>query len=493
MNKEDNKQEKDSLPEQAPPIETEEKTSITEHSFKINGEEIRYKATTGTILLKEEDVEVGEKQKASIFYIAYTKLPETSPRPVTFSFNGGPGSSSVWLHLGLLGPKRVLMDKEGQPIGPPYQLVNNEFSLLDQTDLVFIDPVSTGYSRTVPKEKPEQFHNVKKDIESVGDFIRIWTTRNMRWTSAKFLIGESYGTTRAAGLAGYLHQRHGMYLNGIMFVSSILNFITAKFDEGNDLPFILFLPSYTATAWYHNKLSSDLQSDFHKAIEEARAFAQGPYSLALMKGNDLDQDQRNTITEKLTRLTGLSQSYIEDTNLRINIHRFCKELLRKEGATIGRLDSRYTGFDKDHVGETNEFDPSYAAILGPYTAMMYDYLRRDLAFETDIPYEILKSLHESWRFEEYQNNYVNTAKDLRRGFQLHPGLKAIVCNGYFDLATPFLATEYTFNHIPLPKEQQSNIKMTYYNAGHMMYLHQTTLEKLSRDLHAFINEALFGI
>lgn len=489
MTSENNPQETASKAEPTLEIITDEKTSITEHSIRINGEEINYKVTTGTIVLKEEDIEKGEKEKASIFYIAYTKLPETSARPVTFSFNGGPGSSSVWLHLGLLGPKRVLMDEEGAPIGPPHQLINNEYSLLDQTDLVFIDPVSTGYSRTVPKEKPEQFHNVKKDIESVGDFIRIWTTRNLRWTSPKFLIGESYGTTRAAGLAGYLHQRHGMYLNGIMFVSSILNFITAKFDEGNDLPFILFLPTYTATAWYHKKLPNDLQDNFNAAVNEARQFALGEYTLALMKGNNLDQTQRKEITDKLSRLTGLSKKYVEGTNLRINIHRFCKELLRDEDTTIGRLDSRYKGFDQDKVGEMNEFDPSYAAILGPYTATMYDYLRRDLAFETDLPYEILKSLYESWKYEEYQNNYVNTAKDLRRGFQLHPDLKVIVCNGYYDLATPFLATEYTFNHILLPDQQQASIKMEYYEAGHMMYLHLSSLEKLSYDLHAFIDEA----
>lgn len=489
MNKEKYQQEKENKNETTPTNATEETSSITEHKIMINGEEISYKVTTGTIVLKEEDVEEGEKQKASIFYIAYTKTTDSTSRPVTFSFNGGPGSSSVWLHLGLLGPKRVLMDDQGEPAGPPFQLINNEFTLLDETDLVFIDPVSTGYSRTVPKEKPEQFHNVKKDIESVGEFIRIWTTRNKRWTSPKFLIGESYGTTRAAGLAGYLHQRHGMYLNGIMFVSSILNFITAKFDEGNDLPFTLFLPSYTATAWYHNKLPSDLQSDLNKAIDEAREFALGEYTLALTKGNNLDQHQYDKITTKLARLTGLSETYIKGTNLRINIHRFCKELLRNEGATIGRLDSRYKGFDRDNVGETHEFDPSYATILGPYTATMYDYLRRDLAYETDLPYEILKSLHVSWKFEEYQNNYVNTAKDLRRGFQLHPGLKVIVCNGYFDLATPFLATEYTFNHVPLPAKQQENIKMTYYKAGHMMYLHNPSLEKLSKDLHTFIDEA----
>lgn len=478
----DNKEQAD----QSTPSIVEETTSLTQHSIKINGGQLDYTVTTGTIVLKEEDVEQGEKQKASIFYVAYTKKTESSERPVTFSFNGGPGSSSVWLHLGLIGPKRVLMDDEGKPIGPPHQLVDNSFTLLDQTDLVFIDPVSTGYSRTVPKEKPEQFHEVKKDIESVSEFIRIWTTRNKRWLSPKFIIGESYGTTRAAGLAGYLQQRHGMYLNGIMFVSSILNFLTASFDEGNDLPYILFLPTYTASAWYHQKLPSDLQGNLANAVQEAREFALGEYSLALMKGNQLSPGERQTIKAKLARLTGLSETYVEGTDLRINIHRFCKELLRDDGFTIGRFDSRYKGIDKDQVGERNEIDPSYAVILGPYTAAMYDYLRRDLAYETDLPYEILKSLYQSWKYEDYQNHYVNTAKDLRQGFQLHPGLKVIVCNGYYDLATPFLATEYTFSHIPLPQEQRDNIEMTYYQAGHMMYLHKPSLEKLSNDLKKFI-------
>jgi len=489
MPEEKNKQENDKKESQSAPS-VDETIKTTQHSINLNGEKIEYTVSTGTIILKEEDVEEGEKQKASIFYIAYTKDGESENRPVTFSFNGGPGSSSVWLHLGLVGPKRVLMTDEGDPIGPPHQLIDNEFSLLDQTDLVFIDPVSTGYSRTVPKEKPDQFHSVKNDIESVGEFIRVWTTRNKRWTSPKFIIGESYGTTRAAGLAGYLHQRHGMYLNGIMFISSILNFITARFDEGNDLPFILFLPTYAATAWYHHKLSEDLQNDLEKTVQEAREFALNDYTLALMKGNGLQGEEREKTIQQLSRLTGLSEEYIKGTNLRINIHRFCKELLRDEGVTIGRLDSRFKGFDRDDVGETHEIDPSYAAILGPYTATMYDYLRRDLEYETDLPYEILKSLYQSWKFENYQNHYVNTAKDLRLGIQLHPGIKIIVCNGYFDLATPFLATEYTFNHIPVPEDQQKNIKMTYYEAGHMIYLHKPSLEKLSMDLHNFIIEAL---
>lgn len=473
--------------EQTKPVS--ETSSRTAHTITINGDEIHYHVTTGTIILTEEDVDEGEKQKASIFYVAYTKDEASLTRPVTFSFNGGPGSSSVWLHMGLLGPKRVLMTDHGEPIGPPYKTVDNEFSLLDKTDLVFIDPVSTGYSRTVPKEKPDQFHTIQKDIESVGEFIRIWTTRNERWSSPKFLIGESYGTTRAAGLAGYLHQRLGMYLNGIMFVSSILNFITASFDEGNDLPFVLFLPSYTATAWYHKKLSPELQKDLKTAVETARSFAMKEYALALMQGNQLRDDERNKIIQKLSEYTGLSQDYIAGTNLRINIHRFCKELLRTEGVTVGRFDSRLKGFDRDNVGETHEIDPSYAAILGPYTSAMYDYVRRELKYETDLPYEILKSLYQTWKYDNYQNNYVNTAKDLRIGFQLHPDLKIIVCNGYYDLATPFLATEYTFDHIPLPVNQQKKIKMTYYEAGHMMYLHKESLGQLAFDLHKFIDEA----
>jgi len=482
--KENQEKNKDSNSSQQP---VEETSSQTKHRITLNNEEIEYTVTTGTIILSDEDVDEGKKQKASMFFIAYTKDGEESGRPVTFSFNGGPGSSSVWLHLGLIGPKRVLMDDDGKPFGPPHELINNDFSLFDTSDLVFIDPVSTGYSRTVPKEKPDQYHNVKRDIESVGDFIRVWTTRNRRWISPKFLIGESYGTTRAAGLAEYMQRRHGMYLNGIMFVSPILNFLTARFDEGNDLPFILILPTYTATAWYHKKLSEDLlKGDLETAVQEARDFAMNDYALALMKGNSLQGEDRMRIVNHLSRLTGLSKKYIENSNMRINIHRFCKELLRDQETTIGRLDSRYKGFDQDSAGDIYEIDPSYAAILGPYTATMYDYLRRDLEYETDLPYEILKSLYETWKYDSFQNQYVNTAKALRQGFQLHPDLKVLVCIGYYDLATPLLASEYTFNHIQLPRAQQENVKTTYYEAGHMMYLHKPSLQALSKDLHHFI-------
>ena len=474
-----------------PPV-IEEKYQQTQHTITVNGKNLEYTATAGTIVLKDPDVDQGEKAKASIFYVAYTlnNVADTAVRPLTFSFNGGPGSSSVWLHLGALGPRRVRMDEEGMALPPPYRLVDNEYTLLESTDLVFIDPVSTGYSRSVPKEKPEQFHSVKKDIESVGDFIRLWTTRNQRWGSPKFLIGESYGTTRAAGLAGYLQDRRGFYLNGIMLVSSILNFLTTEFDPGNDLPYILYLPSYCATAWFHNKLDDKQQKSLSQLLEEAQKFAYGEYLLALMKGSQLQEEERIQIARKLARYTGLSEEYIRRSNLRVEINRFCKELRRMDGTTIGRFDSRLTGFDRDSAGEFPEIDPSYAAVLGPYTAAMYDYLRRDLSFEIDQPYEILSSIHETWNYDTFQNKYVNTAEELRKAFILNPYLKVMVCSGYYDLATPYLASEYTFEHLEIPDHLRNNIRMAYYEAGHMMYLHKASLVKLTGDLCQFIADAV---
>src|ERR1700758_3802145 len=349
--------------EEKKPPAPEEKIVQTKHSLKIGGQEIKYTATAGTILLKLED----STPKASIFYVAYTRddVSDTAKRPVTFTFNGGPGSASIWLHLGAFGPRRVEMGDAGALLPPPYKLVDNEYSLLDVTDLVFIDPVSTGYSRAVPGEAPKQFHGIEEDIESVGDFIRLYATRNKRWTSPKFLAGESYGTTRAAGLSGYLQERYGMYLNGIILISSILNFETAEFDRGNDLPYILYLPTYTAIAWYHKKLTADLQADFQKAINESRAYAAHEYADALMGGDTLPAPRRAEIAQKLSRLTGLSAEYIERSNLRIEIQRFDKELLRDRRRTVGRLDGRFIGIDEDSAGSRPEYDPSLAAIVGP--------------------------------------------------------------------------------------------------------------------------------
>ncbi len=467
--------------------EQKEQKVETQHSVRIGGRKIDYTATTGTILLKEED----GKAKASVFYIAYAKNGVTDPskRPLTFSFNGGPGSSSVWLHLGVLGPKRVLLDDEGHALPPPYKLVENEYSLLDVTDLVFIDPVTTGFSRAVPGEKDKQFHGIKEDVQSVGEFIRLYTTRNQRWASPKFLIGESYGTTRAAGLAGFLQQRHGLYLNGIMLVSSILNWQTALFDTGNDLPYILHLPTYAATAWYHKRLADDLQADLRKTLDEVEAFAAGPYTLALMQGDTLGDAERAQVVEKLARYTGLSPAYIERTNLRIHIMRFVKELLRDQRRTVGRLDTRFTGIDRDSAGEHFDYDPSYAAILGPYTATLKHYVRAELNFESDLPYEILTGRVWPWSFAQYQNRYVNVAETLRRAMTQNPSLRVFVANGYYDLATPYFATRYTFDHLGLDPSLRDHVQMGYYQAGHMMYIHQPSLQQLKQDLAAFVRAA----
>jgi carboxypeptidase C (cathepsin A) len=472
----------------------------SKHTIVLNGQTLNYTGTCGTIVLKEETEKKGEKEgeaegekpKAAIFFTAYTLdgVEDKAARPLTFSFNGGPGSSSVWLHMGLLGPRRVLMDETGNPLPPPGRLVDNDFSMLDKTDLVFIDPVSTGFSRAVAGEKPRQFHGFKKDIESVGDFIRLYTSRYQRWDSPKFLIGESYGTTRAAGLSGYLQERHGMYLSGIMLISAILNFQTALFGPGNDLPYILFLPTYTSTAWYHKRLAPELQADLQATLRQVEAFARGEYTLALMKGTALPAEERVEIAHKLAYFTGLSEDYIDRTNLRIQIYRFTKELLRDERRTVGRLDSRFKGIDRDSAGEKFEFDPSYANIQGPYTAAFNAYVRGELNFESDLPYEILTDRVSPWSYAEFENHYVNVAETLRQAMSTNPYLKVYVANGYYDFATPYLATEYTFNHLGLDESLHGNIRMGYFEAGHMMYIHMPSLAKLKAELDGFIEWAV---
>lgn len=488
----DKKGEKDKEKKETPPIPKEQLVE-SQHKVTIDGKEISYTAKVGTIIIKEEVEEKEPKAKASIFYISYTlnNVSETEKRPLTFSFNGGPGSSSVWLHLGALGPKRVISELEdAQPVPPPFELVNNDYSILDVTDLVFIDPVSTGYSRAVPGEKNKQFHEFKKDLKSVGEFIRLYTSRNSRWSSPKFLIGESYGTTRAAGLSGYLQKDLGLYLNGIMLISSILNFQTARFQPGNDLPHILFLPTFTATSFYHKRLPDDLQENLKKSMDEVREFAANEYTLALMKGDNLVGEERQAIIKKLQRFTGLSEKYIDGTNLRLNIYRFVKELLRDSHRTVGRLDSRFTGIDRDDTASEFEFDPSYAVIQGPYTATFNDYIRKDLKFESDLPYEILTSLYKNWKYEDYQNAFLNVGETLREAISINPFLKVFIGNGYYDLATPFFATEYTFSHLGLDPSLRENISMGYYEAGHMYYLQEPSLAKMRTDLVDFIKSAL---
>ncbi|MFN8465113.1 MAG: hypothetical protein U0X20_06155 [Caldilineaceae bacterium] len=369
-------------------------------------------------------------------------------------------------------------------------MADNDFSLLDVTDLVFVDPVGTGYSRPAPGEEAKQFHGLEQDVESVGDFIRLFVTRYKRWSSPKFLIGESYGTTRASALAGHLQSKYGLYLNGLMLVSVVLNFQTLEFETGNDLPYILYVPAYAATAWYHKRLAPDLQADLTATVREAAAFAYGEYMSALFQGDALPAEQRAAVVEKLAYFTGLSSSYVEHSNLRIEHMRFCKELLRDQRRTVGRLDSRFTGADRDAAGETMTYDPSSAATYGPYASMLNAYVRDELNFSSDLPYQVLANLWQTWDYGKHQNKYVDMSETLRAAMTQNPFLKVIIANGYFDLATPFSATEYTVNHLGLETHLRGSVQMAYYEAGHMIGVRDPSLGQLAADLRQFVQQSI---
>ena len=458
--------------------------AFTKHSLELsNGKSIDYSATAGYTVLKSEE----GKERAKIFFIAYIKDGEKDPskRPITFAFNGGPGSSSVWLHMGALGPKRIVMTDMGAATPPPYQVMDNEYSWLEYTDLVFIDPVMTGYSRPADSTDKKEFTGFVEDIESVGEFIRLYTNRYKRWSSPKYLAGESYGTTRACGLAGHLQDRYGLYLNGLVLISQITNFQTARFNIGNDLPYPLFLPTYSATAWYHKKLDPAF-NDLNKLLKEVEEFALNEYTLALMKGDRLSENEKNNIAEKLSKYIGVSKEYILQANLRPVIHRFVKELRRGEGLTVGRLDSRFTASDYDGTRERYEFDPSYnKAIYGPYTMAVNDHISRTLKFKNDLPYEILTGRVRPWNYNNVQNKYLNVSETLRNAMHKNPHLNVLICNGYYDLATPYFATQYTLDHLFLQDDLKKNITMKYYEAGHMMYIHKPSLEKFAVDVRGF--------
>ncbi len=466
--------------------EPEEKLVSSRHKAILGAARFDYTATAGTILLRDED----DKPTASIFYIAYTRdgVPDLSTRPLTFSFNGGPGSSSVWLHLGLLGPRRVHLADDGSALPPPYKLDDNENSLLDETDLVFIDPVSTGYSRAIPPKEARKFHGLREDAASVAEFIRLYVTRNKRWGSPKFIIGESYGTTRAAALSGELSQRLKMNVNGIMLVSTVLNFQTLDFNAGNDLPYVLYLPTYTATAWFHKKLPADLQQlPLPEVFAKAEAFATGEYSAALFSGSSLDTSARGSILEQYARLTGLSTNFVDRANLRVPLGRFASELLVSEGRVVGRYDSRYKGYVRDHLGSRMEQDPSYEAVASAFASTFNNYIRTELKYETDLPYEVLTSVG-PWNWDQ-SNSYVDVAETLAGALTRNPFLKIHVSSGYYDLATPLLATRYTFNHLGVDPALLKNLTLDTFTAGHMMYLNLPDLKKQKTDLARFIRAA----
>jgi carboxypeptidase C (cathepsin A) len=467
-------------PPAPPPVET---ASRTKHEITLNGKKIPYTATAGTLILRKED----GKPSASMFYVAYTRddTPDASKRPLTFSFNGGPGSSSVWLHLGALGPKRVELGPDGEQPRPPYHVIDNPDSVLEFTDIVFIDPVSTGFSRAAPGTNASEFHGYEGDLKSVAEFIGLYLAESKRWGSPKFLAGESYGTTRAAALSEYLIRVQGIYLNGITLISSVLNFETISFGPGHDLPYELFLPTYTAAAWYHKKLPNDLQSSLEKAVGESRRFAGGEFAAAMMKGDKLTAAERADITKQMARLTGLSPAFLTENNLRVAPSRFEKELLRGDRKTIGRYDSRLEGADLDAAGDRPEYDPSYAAVQGAFTAAFNDYVRSDLDYKTDLTYEVLTDKVNPWSYKEFENRYVNVADRLRQAMTQNHDMRVVIANGYFDLATPFFATEYTVSHLGLEPALASHISLTYCEAGHMLYTRQTCLDSLHTTLADF--------
>ncbi len=463
-----------------------EKKSETDHSITLGGQKLDYTATAGTLSLKDAE----GKTTADIFYIAYTKkgVTDAASRPLTFSFNGGPGSSSVWMHMGLLGPKRVKLRDDGFAVPPPYQLVENEHSLLDETDLVFIDPVGTGYSRASKPDDAKNFFGVNEDARSIGEFIRLYISRNSRWPSPKFLIGESYGTTRAAALSGEPLRTHRLNLNGIMLVSTVLNFQTIWGGEGNDLPNILYLPSFTATAWYHKKLQPELlKKPLVEVLAEAEAFASGEYNRALLSGAGLPAAERAKVVKQMARLTGLSEAFVDASNLRVPLFRFNAELLRDKRLVTGRFDSRYTNYVRDPVSEMAEGDPSADAVFSAFASTFNHYVRNDLKFEDDRPYHILASVGK-WNWDA-DNRFADLSDVLAETMTANPFLKVHVSNGYFDMATPYFASRYTFNHLKVHPELLKNITQDDYSAGHMMYLNLPDLKKQKEDLLRFIRSA----
>jgi carboxypeptidase C (cathepsin A) len=475
-----------------PAVVPVDKLVTTQHTLKLKARTLKYSVTCGTVVLREESekdgAREGNKPRAQMFFVAYTLqgVKDHAKRPLMFSFNGGPGSSSVWLHLGIAGPKRVVCDAFGQP-QLPHALTDNEYTLLADADLVFIDPVGTGFSRMVEGEKTKEFHDYQRDIESIGEFIRLYLSRNNRWSSPKYLMGESYGTTRAAGLSHHLQEKHGIALSGVALVSCAIDFQTLCFDHGNDLPFVLYLPTFAATAWYHKALSPPLQKKtLATVVAEAEEFANSDYHLALLKGSRLTPKERESIAEKLALYSGLSKDYVLRSNLRVTDMRFFKELLRSRGQVAGRLDSRFSGFDKDNAGENFENDPSFSALVQAYSSCINQYLREDLKFTDDTPYHAIAPLWDKWSYKDFTNKYVNVGDSLRLAMHANPAMKVYVASGYYDLATPHATGDFTLAHLGLHESLHKNITLRYYEAGHMMYIHKSSLEIMAKDLKALV-------
>ena len=480
------------------PAEPQERLVTTEHRLALGKKTLDYTAVCGSIVLRDytpiDDKKDGaprkpDKATASFFFTAYTlkAAKKNAPRPITFSFNGGPGSSSVWLHLGILGPQRVATDAMGNAPPPPYALVDNEHTLLTDSDLVFIDPVGTGHSRMAEGEKATEFHEYQRDLDAVGEFIRVYLTRYGRWGSPKYLIGESYGTTRAAGLSLHLQDKHDIFLNGVMLVSLAIDMQTLSFDHANELPYPLFLPTYAATAWYHKALVPELQKKpLAEVVKAAEGFANTDYHVALLQGSALDGPARERVATQVARYSGLKTDYVLKADLRPDPFRYFKELLRDRGQTVGRLDSRFLSQDHDDVGEHPETDAFMSAVVGAYATGINRLLKDTLKFETDAPYVVHAPIWDKWNWKDFENKYVNVGASLRKAMQANPHMRVYVASGYFDLGTPHAAGDYTVNHLGLRGEARQRVRVSYFEAGHMMYIHQPSLVRMAKELREFV-------
>jgi len=452
----------------------------TKHSIQLGSGSLSYTATAGTLPIRNNQGE----EEIRMFYAGYTKENAGADRPIIFAFNGGPGSASLWLHMGALGPKRAALNGDGSLPAAPYKLVDNKETWCEWADVVMVDAPGCGYSRLTKPEFGKKYYSVRGDAQAFSEFIRMYLTRNKRWSSPLFIAGESYGGMRVGILSKTLLD-NGIGLAGAIIVSGTLNFGNLDAGRGNDLPYITYLPTYCATAYYHKKLSPRLMKDFKKSMAEAEAFASGEYAAALTKGDALTDVEKDKMAAKVAEYTGVSKTFVLRSHLRISDYRYYKELLRDEGKKIGRLDSRLTGTDANESGEGPETDPSSDAITPPIVSSLYNYLSTDLNYQTDVKYFPYKP-DGGW---EFGGGYADTSEDFRACLAANPHMKVMICCGYTDLACPYYAIQYTINHMDLPKAARSNIEWTYYMAGHMMYIDTASREKLHSDVGAFIKRA----
>jgi carboxypeptidase C (cathepsin A) len=467
-------------PKATPAPEPQEKTSVTHHTIRVGGQPVAYTATTGTLVLRDDN----GKALASFFYVYYARdgVTDLAKRPIFYSFNGGPGTASIWMHVGFTAPRRVTYDDDGFMVRPPFAVSDNDQSIIDVADIVYIDPVGTGFSRMAQGQDPHRFHGISEDIAAMGDFIRVFTTRQNRWKSPKYLIGESYGTTRASGLANYLQSAHQMYLNGVILVSMTELGVT----KGVDTEMATTLPYMTATAWYHKRLPADLQAKPLKvALAESEAYALRDYLFALSKGGLIGADETAATAKQVARLTGLSPEFVLRCNLRVDLQRFWKELLRDKGLIVGRLDSRYTGVDRDNAGESPEGDPAMWHWDGPFAGALHTYLRDELKWETDDKYYVWGNVY-PWKEEPDPH----VGELLRQAMTQNPYLHVMILEGYYDGACDYFSAQHTISHLDPSGGLNARFHFAFYESGHMMYLKNSALAKAKQDIVEFMQQAM---